>query len=74
MAVSDKLIEIYDAFFQEPDLEKRRAQSIEFQTIFQENQLTAWLWHQPNLFGIANRVKDYSIRYNTIQLDRATVE
>jgi peptide/nickel transport system substrate-binding protein len=73
MKVSDRLIELYDSFNLEPDLEKRRAISIEFQTIFQENQLTAWLWHQPNLFGIANRVKDYSVRYNTIMLDKASV-
>jgi peptide/nickel transport system substrate-binding protein len=73
MAVSDKLIELYDKFNQTPGLEERRAISIEFQTIFQDNQLTTWLWHQPNLFGIASRVKDYSIRYNTIMLDKASV-
>ena len=59
MKVSDKLIEIYDKFNQTQDIEVRKQQSIEFQTIFQENQLTVWLWHQPNLFGIANSVKDY---------------
>jgi len=73
MKVSDKLIEIYDKFNQTQDLETRKAQSVEFQTIFQQNQLTVWLWHQPNLFGIANRVKDYQVRYNTILLDKATV-
>jgi peptide/nickel transport system substrate-binding protein len=73
MKVSDKLIELYDKFNETQDLDTRRAQSIEFQTIFQENQLTVWLWHQPNLFAVANHVKDYSIRYNTIQLDKASV-
>jgi peptide/nickel transport system substrate-binding protein len=73
MAVSDKLIELYDKFNLEPTLDGRRALSIEFQTIFQENQLTAWLWHQPNLFAIANKVTDYSMRYNTVQLTKASV-
>jgi peptide/nickel transport system substrate-binding protein len=73
MAVADKLRELQTAFNTTPDIETRRAQSIEFQTIFQENQLTAWLWHQPWLYAINPRVKDYQIRYNAVVLDKASV-
>jgi peptide/nickel transport system substrate-binding protein len=73
MAVADKLRELAKAFNTTPDVETRRAQSIEFQTIFQQNQLTAWLWHQPWLYAINPRVKDYTIRYNAVVLDKASV-
>jgi peptide/nickel transport system substrate-binding protein len=73
MAISDKLIELNKQFNLTPGLEERRAISIEFQTIFQENQLTCWLWHQPWLFAINSRVKDYEIRYNAVLLDKASV-
>jgi len=72
MAVSDQLIALYDQFNLEPDLEKRKAISAQFQQIFQDNQLTVWLWHQPNLFGISNKVKDYEMIYNTVHLTKAS--
>jgi hypothetical protein len=73
MKISDQLIALAKDFNQTQELEKRREQSIQFQTIFQNYQLTAWLWHQPWLFAINNRVKDYSIRYNAVLLDKASV-
>jgi len=73
MKISDQLISIYKQFNQELDPEKRRALSIQFQTIYQDNQLTCWLWHQPWLFAINNRVQNYSIQYNAVLLNKATV-
>jgi peptide/nickel transport system substrate-binding protein len=73
MQVADQLRALAKQFNVEPDPEKRKQLSVQFQTIFQENQLTVWLWHQPTLFAINPRVKDYSIRYDAVLLDKASV-
>lgn len=73
MKVSDQLIALNKQFNQELDPEKRKGISVQFQQLFQENQLTVWLYHQPWLFAINNRVKDYEIRYNAVLLNKASV-
>jgi peptide/nickel transport system substrate-binding protein len=73
MAVADRLRELAKEFNVTADPEVRKNLSVEYQRIFQENQLTVWLWHQPWLFAVNPRVKDYSIRYNAVLLEKATV-
>lgn len=61
--ISDQLTAIYREFLGNGDLEKRKELSKQAQTIYQEQQLTVWLWHGQSLLGFQPKLKDYDLTF-----------
>ena len=63
-----------DDFDKELDPEKRKDIAKQAQTLFQENQLTVWLWHGASLMAIQPKLTGYTLSHSgrIIELDKAS--
>jgi peptide/nickel transport system substrate-binding protein len=59
--ISEQLEAIYQEFLKTRDLQKRKELARQAQTIYQDQQLTVWLWHSPALVGVQPRLKNYDV-------------
>ncbi|HYM68377.1 MAG TPA: ABC transporter substrate-binding protein [bacterium] len=62
--LSQQLQSIADQVLATPDPAKRRDLAKQAQTLYQENQLTVWLWHGESLTGLQPYVKDYDMQWH----------
>ncbi len=62
--LTQQLQSIADQVLATPDVAKRRALANQAQTLYQENQLTVWLWHGESLTGLQPYVKDYDMQWH----------
>jgi peptide/nickel transport system substrate-binding protein len=69
MEVADELQEIYDELLREVDMDVRRDLALRAQTIYQEHQLTVWLWHSPHSLAVNPRLTDFDLSYHGRVLD-----
>lgn len=74
-SVREELQSIDDELEIALDMEARKELAKQAQTLFQENQLTVWLWHAASLTAINPRLKgyDFSFAGRIIRLDKAAV-
>ncbi len=75
VALAEQLQAIADEFNVTLDDDRRRELSIEAQRLFQENQLTVWLWHGATITAIQPRVSGYEISHagRVVELTEASV-
>jgi ABC-type transport system substrate-binding protein len=59
--LSEQLEAIYQEFLKTRDLQKRKELARQAQTIYQDQQMTVWLWHSPALVGVQPRLKNYDV-------------
>lgn len=62
--LSQQLLSIEDQINHEPDLAKRQALAKQAQTLYQNNQLTVWLWHQQGINAVQPYLKDYVLTWH----------
>jgi peptide/nickel transport system substrate-binding protein len=75
VAVAEQLQALNDEFQTTLDEERRKEISVEAQQLFQENQLTVWLWHAATITAIRPEVQGYSLSHagRIVELRNATV-
>ncbi|MGH2561559.1 MAG: ABC transporter substrate-binding protein [Thermomicrobiales bacterium] len=58
------------------DADRRQTIAKEAQMLFQENQLTVWLWHAATITAIQPRLKGYHLSHagRVVELDKAWIE
>lgn len=76
LEVSEQLQALQDEFEVTLDEDRRLAIAEEAQTIFQENQLTVWLWHSASIMALQPRLHDYQLSHagRVLELSTAWVE
>lgn len=74
--LSQQLLNIEDQINHEPDLAKRQALAKQAQMLYQNNQLTVWLWHQQGINAVQPYLKDYVLTWHgrIINLTRAWLD
>ncbi len=61
--VRDQLQALSDEFLVTVDEARRKEIAVEAQTIFQENQLAVWLWHEATIHAFLDRLKDTDLTH-----------
>lgn len=76
VAVRDQLQALSDVFETELDPARQKEIAKEAQQIFQDNQLTVWLWHGATIFALQPRLQGYTMSHagRVIELAKAYVE
>src|SRR5215207_3263303 len=76
VAVRDRLQELWDEWQVTLDADRRQELATEAQTIYQDNQLAAWLWHRAYIHAFQPRLKDYRLTDigRLVELDKAWIE
>jgi peptide/nickel transport system substrate-binding protein len=76
VAVREELQALGDQFDVELDPEKRKQIASRAQTLFQENQLAVWLWHEATIHAIRPRLKGYELTHagRILELGKASIE
>jgi len=71
--VAAQLLSIQNDALATPDQTKRRALAKQAQTLYQDNQLTMWLWHGQSLTALQPYLKDYDMVWHgrVVGLSRA---
>ena len=74
--LAERLEAINQDILSNPDPEARKALAREAQMLFQENQLTVWLWHAATISAIQPRLKGYWFSHagRVLELDKAWIE
>jgi peptide/nickel transport system substrate-binding protein len=75
VALAEELQALGDEFNRTLDENRRREISIEAQRLFQENQLTVWLWHQAEIFAVSPEIQGYTLSHSgrVIELAKASI-
>jgi peptide/nickel transport system substrate-binding protein len=63
VALAEELQALADEFVTTLDEARRKEIAVEAQTLFQENQLTAWLWHQAEIIAIQPDIEGYELSH-----------
>jgi peptide/nickel transport system substrate-binding protein len=76
VAVRDELQAIWDEWQVTLDPERRKELATQAQMIYQENQLTVWLWHRAYIHAFQPRLQDYRLTHTgrIVELDKAWIE
>lgn len=76
MALSEQLEALYQEFLTVVDETRQKEIASEAQALFQENQLTVWLWHAATLAAIQPRLKGYTLTHSgrVLELPAAFIE
>jgi len=76
IAVRDEMQALADEFDTAGDQTRRLEIAKRAQTLFHDNQLTAWMWHRATVHAIQPRLKDYRLTHagRIVELDKAYVE
>lgn len=74
--LSQQLLSIENKLESEPDLSKRQALAKQAQMLYQQNQLTAWMWHSQTITAIEPYLKDYELTWHgrIINLNKAWLD
>jgi peptide/nickel transport system substrate-binding protein len=63
VALAEELQALADEFVTTLDEARRKEIAVEAQTLFQDNQLTAWLWHQAEIIAIQPDIEGYELSH-----------
>lgn len=76
VALSEQLQAIADEFNVTMDDDRRLELALEAQSLFQENQLTVWLWHGATITAIQPELTGYELSHagRVVELTHATLE
>lgn len=75
IAVRDEMQALADEFDTAGDQTRRLEIAKRAQTLFHDNQLTAWMWHRATVHAIQPRLKDYKLTHagRIVELDKAYI-
>ncbi len=76
MALSEELEKLNEDILVTLDFDERVALGQQAQALYQEHQLTIWLWHNISITGVQPSLKDYDLTHagRVVELTRAWVD